>query len=586
MAYHFLELDKRLKISKESQSNKLTDLPTAIERDVRAGMILHFTCINALPYVSIREIIRQTSGLGSQFEVISLGSASQIQMLVAEGLVTKLITSYAGDVYPKPGISPVFQRAVDISLEIEQWSLLTLCLRLYAGALGIEFIPTNSLLESTMATDNQDTYKIIPNPFNPDEETGVIKKLVPDLSFVHAWAADSLGNALIFPPYSENLWGCYASKRVLVTAETIVDTDKIRKMINKQQCIVLPGSIVDFVVESPFGGHPGSHYGPSGGYDVDHDHLVNFRKAAKDASTLSSWMKEWVHGTSSESYLQKCGLSNLAESYGRLAAPYWKLSVIAGIDKITIDHPATPVEMMIWVATQMIEERTKEKGYTTVLAGQGASNLAAWLATYSLQKKGHDVNLLAELGTYGYLPKPSSPFIFDVNNLRSSIAVNDSITALGALLRTTRSLGVLGAGQIDQYGNINSTRVGSFILFGSGGANDVGANAQETIVLLPLRSGRFPEEVPYITVPGTNVSVCVTTGGVLEKIDGETFSLTGYIGETAKKNQIIAEMRETIEWELEISNALKHFQPPLPEWLRFLRSFDPDRYFLGRIGKQ
>ncbi|MFX0184122.1 MAG: hypothetical protein ACFE95_13650 [Candidatus Hodarchaeota archaeon] len=172
---------------------------------------------------------------------------------------------------------------------------------------------------------------------------------------------------------------------------------------------------------------------------------------------------------------------------------------------------------------------------------------------------------------------------FEYNNLRSSTAIVDSIITLGAILRNTKSLGVLGAGQIDQYGNINSTRIHSFILFGSGGANDVGSNAQEVIVLLPLRSGRFPKEVPYITVPGTNVSVCVTTEGVFEKIDDQTFTLTGIIDNGSKEEEIVRRIIETVEWELNITKPLKQFLQPLRRWLKFLRSFDPNRFFLGRI---
>ena len=214
-----------------------------------------------------------------------------------------------------------------------------------------------------------------------------------------------------------------------------------------------------------------------------------------------------------------------------------------------------------------------------------SSNLAAWLAAYSLNKTGQNVNLLAEVGLYGYQPKPASPYIFVYNNLRSSTAILDSITSLGALLRRTRSLGILGAGQIDQFGNINSTRVDSFILFGSGGANDAGSNANEIIVLIPLKAGRFPVEVSYITVPGRNVSICVTTQGIFEKQKHGTLELTGYIGDISDENQILDDIKETISWELEIKKPLKQFSSPSVDWLRFLRSFDPNRYFLGRFEK-
>ena len=430
MAFFSPDLERRLKTIQKIHSNKRVDLLSAIEKILRTQMKLHFACISALPYSSVREIIRLSANKDFKFEVISLGSASQIQMLVAERLVSKLITSYVGDVYPRPGISPVFQRAVDSDMEIEQWSLMVFSLRLYAGALGLHFIPTTSLIGSTMATDNEDSFKVITNPFNPAQEVAIVKELVPDLSLIHVWAADQLGNAIIFPPYSENLWGCFASKKVLVTAERIVSSKTIRELANSHQCLTLPGGIVDYVAESPFGGHPGPSYGPRGsGYDIDLDHLIDFREAAKDPEKLSSWMKEWIHDTNSESYLQKIGLERLTANYGCLDESYWKWAIKDKRTTIQTDHPPTPVENMIWVATEIIKERAIKKGYSTILAGQGASNLAAWLATYSLHEDGQDVNLLAEVGFYRYQPKPASPYIFEFNNLRTSSAIVDSIVA-------------------------------------------------------------------------------------------------------------------------------------------------------------
>ena len=578
------DLEHRLNEIQNESIDKRATLPGAIRETLRAQMHLHFSCISALPYSSIREVIRQTSDKKLQFQVISLGSASQIQMLVAEGLISKLITSYVGDVYPRPGISPVFQRAVDDGLEIEQWSLMVLSLRLYAGALGLKFIPTRSLIASTMASDNKDLYKIVSNPFNSAQDVAIVEELVPDVSFIHVWAADQLGNAIICPPYSENLWGCFASKKVIVTSEKILSTDAIRNLANSQQCLTLPGGIVDLVIESPFGGHPGSHYGPQGaGYDIDLEHLIQFRESAKDPEKLSSWMKEWIHNTDQGLYLNKVGVERLAANCGHLDESYWKWVMIQKQNQIEIEEPATPIENMIWVATKIIKDRAIKGEYLTILAGQGASNLAAWAAVYLLSKAGQNVNLLAEVGFYGYQPKPASPYIFEFNNLRSSTAILDSITSLGAVLHRTKSLGILGAGQIDQFGNINSTRVNSFILFGSGGASDVGSNAHEIIVLIPLKTGRFPPQVPYITVPGKNVSVCVTTKAIFEKNKGGSFVLTGYIGDESNEVQILDDIRHAISWDLEIKRPLSQYKPPSADWLRFLRAFDPDRYFLGRF---
>jgi len=432
-----------------------------------------------------------------------------------------------------------------------------------------------------MAKDNEQFFKTITDPFGSDQEIAIIRNLVPDLSFVHAWVSDPIGNSLVFPPFVENTFGCYASGKVILTAEKIVSTEEIRKLANEHQCIAIPGGIVKSVSESPFGGHPGANYGALGsGYDIDLDFLIKFREAAKEPDRIKAWMEKWIHNTNEESYLQKLGINNLSICTGQLNKSYWKWVVNERKKEICSKHPPTAIEKMICVAAEIIADCVQKEDFKTILAGQGASNLAAWLAKYSLQNV--DINLLAEAGMYGYLPKPASPYIFEYNNIRSSTAIIDSIIALGAILKSTKSLGVLGAGQIDQYGSINSTKVHSIVLFGSGGANDTGTNAEKVIVLLPLRSGRFPLEVPYITVPGRNVTTCVTTDGIFKKLNG-IFTLTGYIGKVSEKESIIKKITEIVEWDLKIKEPLKRYLPPTSTLLQFLRSFDPNRLFLGRI---
>ncbi len=575
-------IENKLSNFSETQTNKVLELSVAINEVLKPQITLHFACVSALPYSSIREIVRQAHNSDITFDVISLGSASQIQMLVSEGLVSKLITSYVGDVYPRPSISPIFQRAFDTSnLEIEQWSLLSLCLRLYAGALGLNFIPTSSIVGSTMAKDNTEFFKTINDPFDSNQEISIVKNLIPDFSFVHAWVSDPLGNALIYPPFVENLFGCFASKNVILTTERIVKTEDIRKLADKHQNLAIPSGIVKSVSESPFGGHPGANYGPLGsGYDIDLEFLIKFREAAKETERINAWMEDWIHNTTEESYLQKVGIKNLTRYTGQLNESYWRRVINERKKEILSKQPATKIENMICVAAQIIKNYVKKGNYNTILAGQGASNLAAWLAKYSLQNS--EINLLAEAGMCGYLPKPASPYIFEYNNIRSSTTITDSIIALGMILRSTKSLGVLGAGQIDQYGNINSTKVHSLVLFGSGGANDVGANAEEVIVLLPLKSGRFPKEVPYTTVSGKNVTVCVTTEGIFEKLNG-VLTLTGYIGKASEKENITTNISDVAEWDLKIYQPLIRYSPPSPSQLQFLRSFDPNRYFLGRF---
>ena len=87
---------------------------------------------------------------------------------------------------------------------------------------------------------------------------------------------------------------------------------------------------------------------------------------------------------------------------------------------------------------------------------------------------------------------------------------------------TNRCIGVLGGGQVDRFGNINSTWMNEDLyLTGSGGANDVASGAKEVVVVMQQSARRFLEKVPYITAPGHAVRTLVSTMGVFQKLQGE-----------------------------------------------------------------
>ena len=67
--------------------------------------------------------------------------------------------------------------------------------------------------------------------------------------------------------------------------------------------------------------------------------------------------------------------------------------------------------------------------------------------------------------------------------------------------------GFLGAAQVDQYGNINTSVIGSVEhpkvrLPGSGGANDIISLCNETFIVTQHEPRRFVERVDFITSPG------------------------------------------------------------------------------------
>jgi glutaconate CoA-transferase subunit B len=70
-----------------------------------------------------------------------------------------------------------------------------------------------------------------------------------------------------------------------------------------------------------------------------------------------------------------------------------------------------------------------------------------------------------------------------------------------------RVVGILGAAQIDPYGNLNSTVIGDYTspkvrFSGSGGACDVGSFVQRTIIFMKQERRKFVSKLDYLTCPG------------------------------------------------------------------------------------
>lgn len=70
-----------------------------------------------------------------------------------------------------------------------------------------------------------------------------------------------------------------------------------------------------------------------------------------------------------------------------------------------------------------------------------------------------------------------------------------------------RVVGILGAAQIDPYGNLNSTAIGDYgaptVRFaGSGGACDVASSVPRTIIFMRLERRKFVDRLDYLTSPG------------------------------------------------------------------------------------
>ena len=579
-------IDRKFHIDPIEGEDKVCSLHEAISRNVRAGQSLHVAnkC-GALFY----QLLREFWGKKPEFTLISPSMSAHLLALISGNMIRKAIISFAGNSYPAPGPNPLIQKAyVSGAVEFENWSMLTITQRLMAGAMGWEFIPTRSLIGSSMAEENKEDFTVVESPFGTGAKVGLLRALRPDITIVHGLAADRAGNTILPYPLGADAYGAWASKEgTIVSVEHIVPTDYIR---SNSHLVRIPSYMVRAVCEVPYGAHPGG-VSNSGlpqyeGYFDDYEFATLIRDASMDESRFLSFIQEWILGcVTHDQYLARLGKDRLRYLKEKAKPHGWVVEAMATIPSVEFEKESNQLERMVIAGSRYIVELCRKKGYRTILAGVGLSNLAAWLAAYKLREDKYDVDLVAEIGMFGYLPRPSDPTIFSMHNLLSCKMLNNIETALGVLVGGSAGscLGVLGAAQVDQFGNANSTKIpGVFYIVGSGGANDVASSAREVIIFASSGKERLPERVPYITFPGNNISTLITDVGIFEKIEGrDTFTLTAYIpyGTAIKEEEAIKGIKRLVGWEMDVAPQLKKIDLPSYEEKMLLRLFDPQGFF-------
>ncbi|HEY3066702.1 MAG TPA: CoA-transferase [Methylomirabilota bacterium] len=587
---------RRLAIPAHEGPDKVTSLEDAVRRLVAPGQTIYVGGAHGRPNALVRELVRQWWGRRPGWTLALTGMGSPWTALVLGNLVRRLVTTFVGEGYPFPAPQPLVARAiVEGRVSVQNWSMLTLPLRVMAGAMGVPFLPTRSLLGSSMEDDNTRDGDFIAaaTPF-PEAEAagsrvGFVRALNPDLALFHAWAADRAGNVLAAAPLNDNFYAAMAARGgAIVSVEKVVSTDFIRR---HAQLVRLPGQYVAAVVEAPFGSHPGGMYGMNvpelEAYAEDPDFILDLRRAFRSADSAEAWIREWMRDVPDQAaYVEKLGYERVMQLKGRAHSDAWVTELAMLENGLGADDRVNGAERMVVAAARVLSGKVRAHGYRAYLAGVGNSNLAAWLSAYDLKAAGVDVEIMAETGMIGYLPRPAEPFVFSFRNFPSSKMLTDIVHTMGIFMggAQNRCLGSLAAGQIDKHGNINSTMVpGVTYITGSGGANDITSSAREVVVTLAQTRSRFVDKVPYVTAPGARVTAVVSDHGLYEKADAHgDLVLTGVFGDRPEAEAVTA-AREACGWPLAVAPRLQRLDPPSMEELRLVRLFDPRRYFLGAL---
>ncbi|MFC1919495.1 CoA-transferase [Chloroflexota bacterium] len=581
---------KSFELRKEP-GNKVLSLYQAIKENVRPGMAVHLAGGNGGPSGAVCEILRQYRQRKADFILISNVIAGHTANLVHCGLVKKIICASFADVFPTPGPSPVVQRGVrQGSVDLENWSNGSLQQRLMAGALGVGFMPTKSVVGSSIAQENIESFHEVMDPFRANEKVGVVRSLNPDISIVHGIVADSMGNTILGLPYGEDLWGAKASKSgVMITVEKIVEAEFIR---NHSALVKIPGHIVKSISIVPMGMHPFRLTSPGieglPCYRMDEEFMIDMGLAAKSQEALDSWIDEWVLSCiDQEDYLAKLGNQKIDYLTKPQTVEDWQGRLARIENSISRSKEYTEREMMVVAAARMIKQKVEDEKFTALLLGGGVAMLAGWLAYLLLKIEGRSVMLLHGNGLIGYTPPPGDPNILGPYPILTSEMSIDGLELYSVYVsgKYNKCLGVVGMGEIDRFGNINTTRMANGdVLIGSGGLNDISAASEILVVGVQSRS-RFVNNVSYVTCPGKRVRAMVTTYGVFGKlVDNEYFVLEAYLPSMVKttKEERIEEVKSRCGWELEVSKDIDEVLEPTLEELMLVRSLDPGGLFIRK----
>jgi glutaconate CoA-transferase subunit A len=277
--------------------SKLTTLSEAVSKYVNDGDLVYaagFT--HLIPFGAGHEIIR----LKKRDLVLARATPDLIyDQMVAADCARKVIFSYMGN--PGVGSLRIVRSAIEQGkLEWEEYSHFGMITRLQAGASGLPFLPMNQTAATDLEKANPQI-KRIPDPYG-GKDVIVVPALNPDVAIVHVQRADANGNSHLWGIIGEQKEAAFAAKKVIVTAEEIVDESIIRSDPNRT---LIPSVVVDAVCHVPFACHPSY---AQGYYDRDNEFYLRWDKISESSEAVKSYLDEWVYGVKDRAeYMQKLG---------------------------------------------------------------------------------------------------------------------------------------------------------------------------------------------------------------------------------------------------------------------------------------
>ncbi|MGS0764023.1 CoA-transferase subunit beta [Syntrophomonas curvata] len=248
----------------------------------------------------------------------------------------------------------------------------------------------------------------------------------------------------------------------------------------------------------------------------------------------------------------------------------------------------TLTELM--AATMAREFRNQE----TAFVGIGPPLIAAMLANLT---HAPDMTIAVEGGAVGSAPRRLLTCIADSTIDERAYSCIPMWRLFGDQQRGFYDVGLIGAAQIDKYGNLNTTGIGGYPrskvrVAGSGGGNDIGSSAGRLLVMMRQEKRRFIDRVDYLTTPGfldggdsrlkaglrgDGPSGVITDMGVFRFAPDSKEMYLEKCHPGVRPEQVQA----SVSWDLKIAPQPAATEPPTTEQVEIMRTLDPFGLYLG-----
>ena len=239
------------------------------------GNVLH-----RAPMAAVREIIRQKK---RNLKIIKTAGAMDVDMLCFGGCAQSVDAGFIS-YETEYSLAGHYRKAVQNGeVKGNEHACYTVISALRAASYGIPFMPVRGLQISDLIEVN-DYFAPVKDPFT-GEQINAVRAICPDVAIIHVQEADKYGNARIYGPKYDDVLFSRASKKVIITTETILPDNRFAFAKEKAD---IPHFLVSAVVQVKKGASPCSC---SERYDIDRKELHLF-KSLKTESDLNEYLEK------------------------------------------------------------------------------------------------------------------------------------------------------------------------------------------------------------------------------------------------------------------------------------------------------